>query len=85
MCIRDRILNKTNAIRTSQGLEELLQDDEMDVLASLHSGNMITYDFFDHVDHEGKSPSERADDLDFVAFPKDCPIPVCWNVSCTAL
>ena len=27
---------------------------------------MITYDFFDHVDHEGKSPSERADDLDFV-------------------
>ena len=61
-----KILNKTNRIRASQGLEELLQDYEMDVLASLHSGNMITYDFFDHVDHEGKSPSERADDLDFV-------------------
>lgn len=61
-----KILNKTNAIRTSQGLEDLLQDDEMDVLASLHSENMIAYDFFDHVDHEGKSPSEWADDLDFV-------------------
>ena len=61
-----KILNKTNAIRSAQGLEDLLQDDEMDALASLHSENMITYDFFDHVDHEGKSPSERADDLDFV-------------------
>jgi len=61
-----KILNKTNAIRSAQGLEDLLQDDEMDALASLHSENMITHDFFDHVDHEGKSPSERADDLDFV-------------------
>ena len=51
---------------SAQGLKDLLQDDEMDALASLHSENMITYDFFDHVDHEGKSPSERADDLDFV-------------------
>jgi len=61
-----KILIKTNAIRISHGLEGLLQDDEMDVLASLHSENMIAYDFFDHVDYEGKSPSERADDLDFV-------------------
>ena len=61
-----KILNKTNAIRSAQGLEDLLQDDEMDALASLHSENMISHDFFDHVDHEGKSPSERADDLDFV-------------------
>ena len=61
-----KILNKTNAIRSAQGLKDLLQDDEMDALASLHSENMIAYDFFDHVDHEGKSPSERADDLDFV-------------------
>ncbi|OUU20984.1 MAG: hypothetical protein CBC08_04415 [Flavobacteriaceae bacterium TMED48] len=61
-----RILYKTNLIRSSQGLDDLLQDDEMDVLASLHSENMITHDFFDHVDHKGKSPSERADDLDFV-------------------
>jgi len=61
-----KILYKTNLIRSSQGLEDLLQDNEMDVLASLHSENMITHDFFDHVDHEGKSPSERADDLDFI-------------------
>jgi len=61
-----KILYKTNLIRSFQGLEDLLQDNEMDVLASLHSENMITHDFFDHVDHEGKSPSERADDLDFI-------------------
>lgn len=60
-----KILSKTNTIRSAQGLSDLVQDDEMDILAELHSKNMIEYDFFDHVDHQGKSPSDRATDLDY--------------------
>ncbi|MDG1762180.1 MAG: CAP domain-containing protein [Flavobacteriaceae bacterium] len=60
-----KILSKTNAIRNAQGLSDLIQDDEMDVLATVHSKNMVEHDFFDHIDHEGKSPSNRADDLDY--------------------
>ena len=26
---------------------------------------MVLYDFFDHVDHEAKTPAERADDLSY--------------------
>ena len=63
--IAQKILEKTNAIRNSRGLSELTQNDDMDQLAELHSLNMIEYNFFDHVDHQNKSPSERADDLDF--------------------
>ena len=63
--IAQKILEKTNAIRNSRGLSELTQNDDMDQLAELHSLNMIEYNFFDHVDHQNKSPSERADDLNF--------------------
>ena len=64
--IAKKILVKTNAIRSSQGKPDLAQNDEMDILASVHSQNMVTHDFFAHVDHENKTPSNRADDL---AFP----------------
>ena len=63
--IAEKILSKTNAIRKTQGLSDLIQDYEMDKLATIHSENMIQYDFFDHVDHEGKKPSDRAKDLNF--------------------
>ena len=63
--ITQKIFEKTNAIRTSRGLSELAQNDDMDQLAELHSLNMIEYNFFDHVDHQNKSPSQRADDLNF--------------------
>tara|TARA_X000001036_G_scaffold434261_1_gene473334 strand:- start:971 stop:1525 length:555 start_codon:yes stop_codon:yes gene_type:complete len=60
-----KILSKTNKIRNEQELTDLVQDEEMDVLATLHSKNMIDYDFFDHTDHQGKSPSDRASDLNY--------------------
>tara|TARA_B100001115_G_C15777244_1_gene381997 strand:+ start:243 stop:803 length:561 start_codon:yes stop_codon:yes gene_type:complete len=63
--ITQKIFEKTNAIRTSRGLSELAQNDDMDQLAQLHSNNMVEYNFYDHVDHQGKSPSQRADDLNF--------------------
>ena len=34
--IAQKILEKTNAIRTSRGLSELTQNDDMDQLAELH-------------------------------------------------
>lgn len=63
--ITQKIFEKTNAIRTSRGLSELAQNDDMDQLAQLHSNNMVEYNFYSHVDHQGKSPSQRADDLNF--------------------
>ena len=63
--IASKILSKTNYIRNTQELTDLIQDDEMDILATLHSDNMINYDFFDHEDHQGKSPSDRASDLNY--------------------
>ena len=63
--IAEKILTKTNAIRKSEGLDNLIQDEEMDALATYHSENMVVYDFFSHKDHQGKSPSERADDREF--------------------
>jgi uncharacterized protein YkwD len=63
--ITQKIFEKTNAIRTSRGLSELTQNDDMDQLAKLHSDNMVEHNFYDHVDHQGKSPSQRADDLNY--------------------
>ena len=63
--ITQKIFEKTNAIRTSRGLSELAQNNDMDQLAQLHSNNMVEYNFYSHVDHQGKSPSQRADDLNF--------------------
>ena len=63
--ITQKIFEKTNTIRTSRGLSELTQNDDMDQLAQLHSDNMVEHNFYDHVDHQGKSPSQRADDLNF--------------------
>ena len=63
--ITQKIFEKTNAIRTSRGLSELAQNDDMDQLAQLHSDNMVEHNFYSHIDHQGKSPSQRADDLNF--------------------
>jgi len=63
--IAEKILAKTNAIRSEKGLSQLAQNDDMDELAEVHSVNMVTFDFFDHVDHQQKTPSDRADDLNF--------------------
>lgn len=63
--IAQKILAKTNTIRSENGLSALVQNDDMDELAEIHSVNMVTFDFFDHVDHQQKTPSDRADDLNF--------------------
>lgn len=63
--IAQKILAKTNTIRSENGLSALVQNDDMDELAVIHSVNMVTFDFFDHVDHQQKTPSDRADNLNF--------------------
>ena len=63
--IAQKVLQKTNTIRASRNLSELVQNNDMDQLARLHSENMIEHNFFDHLDHQNKSPSDRADDLSF--------------------
>ena len=41
--IAEKILLKTNAIRSSLGKSDLSQNDEMDNLATLHSKNMVKH------------------------------------------
>lgn len=57
------VLEKTNAIRRGQGLPPLLASKAADELAQYHSDNMVTHQFFSHTDHQGTSPSDRADQM----------------------
>lgn len=57
------VLEKTNAIRRNQGLPPLSASKAADEVAQYHSDNMVTHQFFSHTDHEGTSPSDRADQM----------------------
>jgi len=63
--ITQAVYEKTNAVRKEKGLTALSRHEEMDVLSKLHSDNMVEHNFFAHEDHEGASPSDRADALNY--------------------
>ncbi len=54
-----RVQDEVNAIRARRELPPLIWLDELAGLASLHSGNMASKDFFDHKDPEGLQVSQR--------------------------
>ncbi len=63
--ITQNVFIKTNALRAEKGLAAYKRNEEMDVLGQLHSDNMVEHDFFAHEDHQGASPSDRADALNY--------------------
>lgn len=63
--ITQAVFEKTNGVRKEKGLAALSRHNELDMLSKLHSDNMVKHNFFAHEDHEGASPSDRADALNF--------------------
>lgn len=59
--MRQLIFEKTNALRTEKGLPKLILLDSLMDLAQMHSENMVKYHFYDHVDHLGLNPVDRAE------------------------
>ncbi|MGB1020571.1 MAG: CAP domain-containing protein [Flavobacteriaceae bacterium] len=63
--ITKAVFEKTNGVRKEKGLSALSRHEELDLLSKLHSDNMVEHNFFAHEDHQGASPSDRADALNF--------------------
>ncbi|WP_425487441.1 CAP domain-containing protein [Natronomonas halophila] len=76
----------TNEFRTSEGRAPLEYNDDLAAISRNHSRNMAKNGFFDHNDHEGRSPGERAD---YFGYPDTAisenlywlKIPSHWNSS----
>ena len=57
---RFKILDMVNTIRTKFGAEAVFMEDNLNELAQKHSQNMVSRNFFGHVDPQGNSPNDRA-------------------------
>jgi uncharacterized protein YkwD len=66
--ITNLIFQKTNLLRIEKGLEPFKKLDNLDYLAQYHSDNMVQKKFYEHIDHEGLSPVERAEKLNIQAW-----------------
>ena len=68
--MRQLIFEKTNALRTEKGLSKLEQLDSLMDLAQFHSENMVKHGFYDHLDHLGLNPTQRAEKFKVKAWVK---------------
>ncbi len=59
--VEREIHRQINAERTDRDLEPLAWDSELAAIARNHSQNMLEEEFFDHVDHEGRTVADRYD------------------------
>ncbi|MGH8570896.1 MAG: CAP domain-containing protein, partial [Gammaproteobacteria bacterium] len=59
--LEQRIHESINAERARNRLPGLELDEDLSRIARAHSLDMATRDFFDHVNPEGKTPSDRGD------------------------
>jgi len=66
--ISSLIFKKTNLLRKAKGLKPFKKLDTLDYLAQYHSDNMVQKNFYEHIDHEGLSPVERAEKLNIQAW-----------------
>ena len=58
--IEKSILKYTNDQRIKRGLNELIWDEKLADIAREHSLDMVTNDFFDHINLMGEDPTDRA-------------------------
>ena len=61
--IAQLIFEKTNQIRVDKGLKPYKPLDSLNQLAQYHSDNMVTKNFYSHVDPDGLTPVTRAEKL----------------------
>lgn len=57
--LQNQILQLTNNERTQNALQQVALSEALTNVAQKHSNNMVIHKFFDHMDHEGKSPDDR--------------------------
>ena len=68
--MRQLIFEKTNALRAEKGLPKLERLDSLMDLAQFHSENMVKHGFYDHIDHLGLNPTQRAEKFKVKAWVK---------------
>ena len=68
--MRQLIFEKTNALRAEKGLTKLELLDSLMDLAQFHSENMVKHSFYDHLDHMGLNPTQRAEKFKIKAWVK---------------
>ncbi len=56
---RTKLLNLINQSRTSHGLEAIVMDDKLNILAQEHSDDMKTNNYFSHYNLSSKTPEDR--------------------------
>ena len=66
--MRQLIFEKTNALRVEKGLPILERLDSLMDLAQFHSENMVKHGFYDHLDHLGLNPTQRAEKFKVKAY-----------------
>ncbi len=66
--VEAEIHTQVNEIRAEHGLSQLEHDDEIAVVARIHSQDMNERDYFSHTNPEGESPADRFGDL----YPSEC-------------
>jgi uncharacterized protein YkwD len=59
------ILKYTNIQRSSNGLQELIWDENIGEIARSHSLDMVENNFFDHINLNGEDPTNRAQRMGF--------------------
>tara|TARA_B100000767_G_scaffold262493_1_gene275224 strand:- start:4526 stop:5044 length:519 start_codon:yes stop_codon:yes gene_type:complete len=69
--ISNLIFKKTNLLRKAKDLKPFKKLDTLDYLAQYHSDNMVLKKFYEHIDHEGLSPVERAEKLNIQAWRRE--------------
>lgn len=65
------VFEEVNEIRTAQGLKPLSSDARLENIADEHSEDMAERNFYDHVNPDGRGPSERADAAGFNCVKND--------------
>ncbi|MCD6501283.1 CAP domain-containing protein [bacterium] len=66
--LEDEMFDMINSDRADSGLGALVENDALRQVARDHSEDMYLRDFFDHVNPDGESPADRADNagIDYV-------------------
>ncbi len=76
--LEEEMFDMVNSDRADSGLAPLVHDDELRQVARYHSEDMYLRDYFDHIDPDGESPSDRADNagIDYVVIGEN----IEWNM-----
>ncbi|HLG25646.1 MAG TPA: CAP domain-containing protein, partial [Candidatus Gracilibacteria bacterium] len=61
---RTEMLKLINEERIKVGRAPIVMDDELNTLAQLHSKDMLTRNFFSHINPDGETPNDRRKELD---------------------